>query len=252
MNTAPHRLAVLIPAYQAARSVGAVVRRSRAFAEVWVVDDGSTDGTGAAAAAAGAQLLVHRTNLGKGAALRTGLAALFAGGCDVVATLDADGQHLPEELPRLFECLPQEPDLVLGVRDHLFARMAPLRRLANGLSSRGISLLAGRRFSDVQTGFRLYGRDLFETLGWPENGFEAESAVVVRAARAGCRIATTPVAMAEIDGRATSHYRPLRDSLRIARAVVRARLETPRSGEPALRGARVAPPLGSPRSEAAR
>lgn len=223
------RIGALIPAYQAAPSVGEVARRTLAIvAELLVVDDGSDDFTGEAALAAGAEVLRHPRNLGKGRALRTGMEALFGRGVEVVVTLDADGQHLAEEIPRLLECLPLSPDLVLGVRDHHFAQMSGVRRASNRLSSRMISFAAGRALSDVQTGFRLYSKRLFEAVGLREPGFEAESAVVVRASRRGLSIVATPVEMGFVDGRCTSHYRPLRDSLRIARAVIGARFEAAR------------------------
>ncbi|HEV7500304.1 MAG TPA: glycosyltransferase family 2 protein [Vicinamibacteria bacterium] len=220
------RVAAAIPAFQAARSVGEVVRRTRdVLADVIVVDDGSSDGTGDAARDAGADVLVHAANRGKGAALVTAFHALFARGHDAVVTVDADGQHLPEEIPKLLAASQAGADLVLGTRDHLFGEMVPARRLANQLSSWAISLAAGRPLRDVQTGFRLYARRLVEATGFPETRFDAESAVVVRAARRGFTIVAVPVRLGFADGRTTSHFRPLVDSLRIARSVVRARLD---------------------------
>jgi len=202
------------------------VRRTRAvIEEVLVVDDGSTDGTGDAARGAGADVVAHAANRGKGAALVTAFRTLFGRGCDAVVTVDADGQHLPEEIPRLLEAARGGADLVLGTRDHLFAEMVAARRVANRLSSWAISWAAGQRLSDVQTGFRLYTRRVVEATGFPETRFDAESAVVVRASRRGFRIVTVPVRLGFADGRTTSHYRPLVDSLRIARSVMRARLE---------------------------
>lgn len=219
-------LGAVVPALEAAPTVAEVVRRTLELVDrVVVVDDGSRDGTGEAAARAGADVRTHAENRGKGAALRTGMEALFEGGVPYVATIDADGQHLPEELPVLTATLARSPDLVLGVRSHLFQWMSPVRRTSNRVSSRLISFAAGERLSDVQTGFRLYSRRLFEEVGLPEDGFEAESAVVVRACRRGYRVLAVPVEMGLVDGRCTSHYRPLLDSLRIARAVVGARLE---------------------------
>lgn len=219
------RFAAAIPAYEASASVGDVVRRTLPLVpQVLVVDDGSKDGTGAAAAQAGARVIRHDVNRGKGAALRTAFSDLFERGVDAVVTLDADGQHLPEEVPRLLDAADAGADLVMGTRDHLFAAMCRLRRLSNRLSSGAISVVAGRSLPDVQTGFRVYARRLIESTGFPEPRFEAESAVVVRAARGGFRIVMVPVKLGYADGRTTSHYRPFVDSLRIARAVTRARL----------------------------
>jgi len=219
------RIAAAIPAYQAAPSVGAVVRGVlRELPEVLVVDDGSTDATAAEARRAGARVLSFPRNRGKGAALAAAFRDLFARGFDGVLTLDADGQHLPAEIPKILAAA-GEADLVLGIRDHLFAEMSPLRRASNRLSSRAISFAAGQCFTDIQTGFRYYSRRLIAEVGFPEARFEAESAVVVRAARRGFKVITVPVRLGFADGRTTSHYRPLIDSLRIAGAVTRARLE---------------------------
>jgi len=224
------RIAAVIPAYQAAPSVGDVVRGTLAFLpEVLVIDDGSTDATAEEARRAGARVISFPQNRGKGAALAVAFADLFGRGfdaMDAVITLDADGQHLPEEIPKLLQAAAeQKADLVLGIRDHLFGSMSGLRRASNRLSSKAISFAAGQRLADIQTGFRYYSRRLIETVGFPEARFEAESAVVVRAARRGFKVVTVPVHLAFADGRTTSHYRPLLDSLRIAGAVTRARLE---------------------------
>jgi glycosyltransferase involved in cell wall biosynthesis len=218
------KIAAAIPAYQAETWVGDIVQRTRqVIPEVLVIDDCATDGTAEAARAAGAEVISHPVNRGKGSALRTAFQVLFERGYEAVVTLDADGQHLPEEIPVLLEAWP-EADLVLGTRTHVFAQMSRVRRLSNSLSSSAISILAGQPLGDIQTGFRLYTRRLYEQVPFVGYRFEAESAVVVRASILGLRIIQRPIRLAVVDGRRTSHYRPLVDSLRIAKAVIGARL----------------------------
>ncbi len=218
------RIAAAIPALNAAPSIAAVVEQTLPFvAEVLVVDDGSRDATVEAARRAGARVLRHPENLGKGRALATAFHDLFARGTTAVVTLDADGQHLPAEIPKLVVARCDGADLVIGSRTHLFAAMHPVRRASNRISSWLISRCAGRPLPDVQSGFRLYTRELLDRTGFPEARFEAESAVVVRAVRAGLAVVWVPIDLGFADGRTTSHYRPVADSLRIARAVVRAR-----------------------------
>ena len=220
------RFAVAIPAFDAAPSIATVVGRVLAMsAEVVVVDDGSGDGTGDAARACGVPVLTNSVNLGKGRALKVAFDHLFGSGYDAVVTLDADGQHPPEEMPKLLAAWREGADLVLGTRAHLYRAMGRVRRASNGTSSWLISHVAGVTLPDCQTGYRLYTRSLIDTIGFPEARFEAESAVLVRAVRRGFRVVGVPVRLDEADGRATSHYRPIVDSLRIAGAVARARFE---------------------------
>lgn len=219
------RVAIAIPAYEAAPSIGDVVQRAlEQVPEVLVVDDGSSDATQAEARASGARVVRLGTNCGKGAALRSAFGDLFGRGYEAVLTADADGQHLPEEAPKLIASWEEGAHLVIGSRAHLFASMGAVRRRSNEWSSFLISLAAGRRLADVQSGFRLYDRSLIEATGFPEDRFEAESAVVVRAIRMGFRVVHVPIRLGFADGRVTSHYRPFVDSMRIFAAVVNARL----------------------------
>ena len=115
-------IAVIIPALNAQRTIANIVVETRKQLEpVIVIDDGSNDSTGAVAAAAGAIVLRHDVNRGKGAALKTGFAWALDNGCDAVITLDADGQHLPGEIPKfLDEYEKSRDDIIIGGRAHLF------------------------------------------------------------------------------------------------------------------------------------
>jgi glycosyltransferase involved in cell wall biosynthesis len=220
------RVAVLIPALNAARTLTDVVVEARRRLEpVIVIDDGSTDGTGDAARAAGATVLRHEKNRGKGGALKTGFAWALEHGFDGVITLDADGQHLASEIPKfLAERAAGGADLIIGGRSHLFGGMLPRRRMANRFSAASIAFASGTPITDSQSGFRFYSANLLRNLALRTDGFDLESEVIVRAGRRGYRIVTIPIELGFVNGISTSHYKPLKDTLRIAWTVLRARL----------------------------
>jgi glycosyltransferase involved in cell wall biosynthesis len=218
------RLAVLIPALNAEASVAAVVRDSlKVIERVVVIDDGSTDATGEVARNAGATVLQHEVNRGKGAALKTGFRWAVDNGFDGVITLDADGQHLASEIPKFVRAYEERgAELIIGGRAHLFDQMLPRRRLANRFSARSITMVSKVLITDSQSGFRFYSSSLLKTIELRTDGFDLESEVIVRAGRRGLRIETIPIALGFVDGLTTSHYRPLADTLRIAWTVARA------------------------------
>jgi glycosyltransferase involved in cell wall biosynthesis len=220
------RVVVAIPALNAGKTLAAVLQACGGQSlEIVVVDDGSSDDTGAVAAANGAHVLTHARNRGKGAALKTAFAYAIEKGYDAVVTLDADGQHLPHEIPKLVAGWQTTgADLVIGGRSHHFAAMLPRRRLANRFSASAIAWVSGTRVSDSQSGFRLYSARLLRALRLRSDGFALESEVIVRAGIDGFPIHTVPIDLGFADGLSTSHYRPVLDSLRIAWAVFRTRL----------------------------
>ncbi len=216
---------MVIPALNAEASIGAVVRGCKAeIPDVIVVDDGSSDRTGVLAMAEGALTLRHSVRRGKGGAMKSGFAWALDHGFDGVIGVDADGQHLPSEIPKLLRCRDETgADLVIGGRSHLFHQMLPRRRWANRISTWAIAKLSGSGIRDSQCGFRLYSARLLLTVPPRTEGFDMDSEVIVRAGRAGFGVVTTPIEMGFVDGVATSYYRPLADSLRIAWTVFRAR-----------------------------
>lgn len=220
------RVLVVIPAYNAERTLGATLRPCLEHTrDVVVIDDGSADGTAQVASEAGARVVRHPQNRGKGGAIKTAFAYAIEHGYDAVVTLDADGQHLPADIPKLLRAWEETgADLVIGSRAHLFGGMLPRRRMANRFSAWTISWAAKTHIADSQSGFRLYSARLMRTLVLRTEGFDLESEVIVRAGRAGLRIVTTPIDLGFIDGVSTSHYKPLKDTLRIAWTVCRARL----------------------------
>jgi glycosyltransferase involved in cell wall biosynthesis len=226
-------LVAVIPALNASATIGPVVARTlRHLDRVIVVDDGSTDDTAARAAAAGAEVLRHAANRGKGAALRTAFEHLCrergpAGRADSpvpegVVTLDADGQHDPDDIPVLAQLFRSDrPAIIVGSRDRHFAEMWGPRRALNRFSSASLRFFAGADLPDSQSGFRLYDVRFLERLRPVGARYEAEMEALMQAAAQGLRIATVPIRLPVVDGRATSHYRPLLDTLRICAAVIR-------------------------------
>ncbi|HEV7242785.1 MAG TPA: glycosyltransferase family 2 protein [Thermoanaerobaculia bacterium] len=219
-------IVTIIPALNAERTLQRVVEEARKQIEpVVVIDDGSSDRTGDVARAAGAIVLRHDANRGKGGALKTGFAWALENGYDGVVTLDADGQHLPSEIPKfLREREKGEADLIIGGRAHLFGEMLPRRRNANRFSAWCIAKCSGVPITDSQSGFRFYSAKLIRAFRLRTDGFDLESEVIVRAGRRGFRIVTIPIELGFVDGLSTSHYKPLKDTLRIAWTVTRARL----------------------------
>lgn len=219
------KVLALIPALNAEESIGAVIRDCKAVnADVVVIDDGSMDRTAAIAREAGAQVVTHPVNRGKGAALKTGFAYAREHGFDAVITLDADGQHLPREIPKFVSAHAETgADLIIGGRAHLFGEMLPRRRFANRFSARCIAFVSQTNVTDSQSGFRLYSARLLATIRLRSDGFDLESEVIVQAGCRGFKVITIPIDLGFVDGHSTSHYKPLGDTLRIAWTVFRAR-----------------------------
>jgi glycosyltransferase involved in cell wall biosynthesis len=198
----------LIPGHQEGPRIAAVVRGAARHLPVVVIDDGSTDDTAAQAEAAGATVIRQTPNQGKGAALRAGFRHALDHGADAVVTLDADGQHDPDEIPAFlasFEA--SRPELVIGRRD--FGEMPRVRRLSNAAGGLVFSAAVGRSIPDNQSGYRLIGRALMRALlESEEDGFEFEVEMIARCIALGLPIAWVPIRT--IYAGQPSHIRPWR------------------------------------------
>ena len=213
----------LIPAYNAGEAVGKVIRDIAALdagITTVVVDDGSTDATAAEAAGAGAVVLRHAHNEGKGEALRTGFAHFLKTGLRAVVTLDADGQHAPCEIPVLVErWAATGADIVIGTRKRDIRKMPPLRVVTNTLSSLLVSLSAGKYIHDSQSGFRLLSRRVVERVRTTSRGYGAESEILIKSAARGYTVVPAPVST--IYGFEKSYIHPLKQPLRFLGLMVK-------------------------------
>ena len=153
----PGEIIILIPAYNEARFIGDVVKATLSYGPVVVIDDGSSDGTGAAAALAGAKVIAHAVNQGKGKALNTGFDYAVQRGVDAAITLDADGQHDPDEIPKFVEAFRAgKGDIIIGQRD--FSQMPAKNQFGNRTGTFLLGLAMGQPVPDNQSGYRLLSR----------------------------------------------------------------------------------------------
>lgn len=214
-------VAVIIPAFQAVATIREIITRTHGTiptAVITVVDDGSEDGTGDEGRGAGALVLTHPRNRGKGAALRSGIAWACETGADVIVTLDADGQHAPADIPRLLTPIGEKrADLVLGARART-AMMPVSRRLTNWISATLASRIGGQAVTDAQTGFRAFTRQVAERVRPEGDRYEFEANFLLDSLRAGFQVASVEVPT--VYG-PRSHFRSWSDTWRMARAFAR-------------------------------
>lgn len=171
------RIVAVIPAYNEERFIGSVVLRAHKYAHaVVVVDDGSTDETADIAEAAGAVVVRHMQNQGKGVALNTGFRKAREFGPDVVITLDADGQHLPDEISIVAEpVLEGQADIAVGSRYLQKKSQVPLHRvLGHQLFNYVTGRAAGVVLTDSQSGFRAFSPQALDSISFHERGFSVE------------------------------------------------------------------------------
>jgi polyprenyl-phospho-N-acetylgalactosaminyl synthase len=187
---------VVVPAFNEAAVIGTTVRDLRTrFQQVVVVDDGSTDVTGAEALAAGAMTLRHPLNLGQGAALQTGIEYALLGGAEYVATFDADGQHHAEDLARMLDVLRERHlDIVLGSRFLGRAEgMSAARRAVLRAAVLLTRLTTGVRLTDAHNGLRVMTAAAARRLHIVQDQMAHASELVSQVGRLGLRVAEVPV-----------------------------------------------------------
>ena len=219
MNASKETVLAIIPAYCEGRFIGGVVSQALQFVQaVLVVDDGSPDNTAIEAEAAGAKVIRHPTNLGKGAALKTGLDYAVSVQAAFFLFLDGDGQHDPSEIPAFIEAINcSTADLVVGNRMGNLESMPLIRRWTNQFMSWQIGRICKIPIPDSQCGFRLARKELLPVLMAPSNRFEFESESIILAARQGFRLSFVPIRTIYTDQH--SKIRPLRDTMRYLRLI---------------------------------
>lgn len=221
-NTQP-KILILLPAYREEGRIGDVVTAAAAVCpDVLVVDDGSDDATGREARDAGAVVVRQEPNQGKGAALNRGFAYAREHGFDAVVTMDSDGQHSPDDLPRFIEAFARgDAPVIIGNRMSDVEDMPFVRKMTNRFMSWLLSRRMGVRVPDTQNGYRLYATDVLGEVKVDDPRFAAESEILLELAARGVSMSSVPVTT--IYGDEKSKIHPFKDTLRFFRMLRRFR-----------------------------
>lgn len=242
----PGSVIIVIPAYNESATIAPLVREALRYFPVIVVDDGSADDTAAQVAETGATLVRHPQNRGKAAALWTGMQRALELGAETVITLDGDGQHEPQDAPRLAEAAQAQPRAVV-VAARLRNREAtpPLRLFGNRFANFWISWASAQPIRDSQSGYRAYPASLLRQLEPKvarERSFVFESEILIEAGWRGYRVHDITIEALYPEARRKSHYRPTLDTVRIVRMVAGRLLSRGMMPLGLLRGLGILPP----------
>lgn len=211
------KIYALIPSYNAQKTIGQIIATIKNMEiPVIVVDDGSRDKTESEAKLAGANVLRHRKNEGKGAALRNGFNYLISNtDCEVVITIDSDGQHDPKSIPEFLKKASEDDKIgvVVGNRMSQPTGMPWIRIVTNKFMSWAISKICRQYIADTQCGYRLVKRPVLENIKLLTSNFEVESETLIRASRLGYKIASIPI-QSIYSKKVSSKINPFIDTLR--------------------------------------
>jgi len=208
---------VLIPCYkEGARIASVVAEVLRHCPNVLVVDDGSPDDTAEVARTAGAVVLTHEVNRGKGAALSTGYSWARDNGMEFVVTMDGDGQHAPDDVSAFIKTyFETRTPVLIGNRMDNTETMPLIRRWTNLFMSWLLSRKMGQWVPDTQNGFRLYKTGLLPDMGQASQRFAAESEVLLELALGGAEMGAVPIQVIYSDEKSKIH--PMKDAFRFFR-----------------------------------
>lgn len=212
---------VLIPAFNEEKHIGELIRRINLItSNIVVVDDGSTDKTAQIAQQNGAFCIIHDTNKGKGASLSDGYDYLLNKGAEYIITMDADGQHSPDDINKFIQLAKSgKYDIIVGNRMNDTKNMPLIRYLTNRFTSMVVSMCAGCKIPDSQCGFRLFSSNVLRKVKVTGMNFDAESEILVKASKKGFNIGSVEVKT--IYGEEISKVNPVKDTIRFFQLILR-------------------------------
>jgi len=189
------KICAVLPIYNESKTIAKLIKQIKLQGlEVLVVDDGSSDNSFAIARESGAVVLENPMNMGKGVSLVRGFEYSLANNFDAVITLDGDGQHNPEDIPHFVRAAESsDSGIFIGNRMFKTNNMPVLRFLTNRFMSWLISIICKQRIPDTQCGFRLIKKEVLQKVSFRTKNFEAESEILIKAARLGFKIESVPI-----------------------------------------------------------
>jgi glycosyltransferase involved in cell wall biosynthesis len=222
-GTTPQFITVILPAYEEEVSIGSIVLLSKLYADkIIVIDDGSKDRTADIARKAGAEVIVHEKNIGKGRALKTGFAAAIKLGADVIITMDSDAQHNPADIPKLAApIIKGEADIVNGSRyiNGKNKNTPAYRRVGQTVLDKATSVNSGLKLTDSQSGFRAFAASTIDIFRFNANGMAIESEMLADAGRAGLRIKEVEITVRyDVDG---STVNPIQHGIHVLMSILK-------------------------------
>lgn len=207
-------VAILIPAYNESAEIGKLTKTLKSMGlSPTVVDDGSNDETAEEAKAGGATVIRHKKNLGKGAAIKTGINHILGEDYDAVLIMDGDAQHSADDVQKFIDLANKHQNaIIIGNRMGDTRNMPLNRKLANMFMSFIVSLICGQKIPDSQCGFRLIRKELLKYIKVESDRFEVESEILIKASRSGVKILSVPIKT--LYGKEFSQINPFWDTFR--------------------------------------
>ena len=205
---------VCIPAFNEEHFIGKLIKNCLKYADqVVVCDDGSVDKTYEVADAAGANVIRHEKNCGKGEAFQSLFQFARHSNVDVIVTIDGDGQFLPEEIPKLVKKIESnEADIVIGYRFDNAEEMPNYRKFGNKMLDKMTNMATELSVRDTQSGFRAYSKNIIKLIEFKKKGFGVDTEILINAAKNGARISEEKVSVIYHTGSQTSTKNPISHS----------------------------------------
>ena len=202
---------VCIPAFNEEGAIGKLVKKTLSYVDsVVVCDDGSSDNTTKEAEDSGAHVIVHNENRGKGSALKSLFEHARHSSADIIVTIDGDGQFLPEEIKKLTKPIIENiSDVVVGYRFDDDTEMPSYRKIGNKILDHATNIVSSIPIRDTQSGFRAYSKKAIELIEFSNDGFTADSEILINASKHDLRISEEKITVVYDTGRRTSTKNPI-------------------------------------------